>query len=220
MDSEQLNCSYEIDNIPTEILFCQAGYFTPRIQDDGSIVLFPPNTEVEENLLRLYLTSNNIKIDNQLRNKINGIINHIDEHNLSAIVEIFNNILNSVISIKSKVFEDERSVRDIIFAAILSFKNLEKYKEKESLKGFSDLELVTQKTHMVIEFKRTYPKDPNKPKSYSRSPRSSLNAAIMQLKNNDYWKLAFENKTLYRVAMVISTEKKKILPEFCKEVID
>ena len=220
MDSEQLNCSYEINNIPTEILLCQAGYFTPRMQDDGSVVLFPPNTEVEESLLRLYLTANNIKIDNQLRSKINSIVNYIDEHNLKAIVEIFNNILNSVISIKSKVFEDERSVRDIIFASILSFKNLEKYKEKESLKGFSDLELITKKTHMVIEFKRTYPKDPNKPKCYSRSPKASLNAAITQLKKHNYGKFAFENKTLYRVAMVISTEEKKILPAFCQEVLD
>ena len=63
---------------------------------------------------------------------------------------------------------------------------------------------------MVIEFKRTTP---------NRDAQTSLNEAIEQIKNKDYGKGAFQNLKLYRVAMVISTEKKSILPNFCKEII-
>ena len=218
IDINKLSDCYEIENIPAEILLCQAGYFSPYAQNDGSIILRPPNSEVEDSLLRLYLTANNVKENNDLRSKRQTLVADIDAHNLKNIVDTFNTILNTVVSNNSKIFEDERSVRDIIFASILLVRDLEKFKEKYTLKGFADLELTTKRTHLVIEFKRTYPRDKNNPKNHPRDAKKALDLAIEQIKTHDYGKIIFETQTLYRVAMVISTEEKRILYEYCQEV--
>ena len=119
-------------------------------------------------------------------------------------------------SCKIKTFNDERAVRDIIYSAIPRSVRLEKTKERENLRGMSDLELITRKTRMVIEFKRTYPK--GEKKSSSRDEKASLREAVRQLESRHYGIVPFSPQTLFRVAMVISTEKKRILPEYCKEV--
>ena len=62
---------------------------------------------------------------------------------------------------------------------------------------------------MVIEFKRA---------TASYNPQNALQDAIEQLKNKNYGVTAFQSHELYRVAMVISTEKKIILPDFCQEI--
>ena len=83
-------------------------------------------------------------------------------------------------------------------------------KERETVKGRSDLEILTRKTHMVIEFKRTNSK---------RNETTSLQEAIEQLQSKEYGIGAFQQLELYRVAMVISTEKKAILYDFCREIL-
>ena len=206
----ELISRYEITNIPLDILLFQAGYFTIRKETNKNIKLIFPNTEVEDSLLDLYLSVNNIKICNDVQHKIDNIISKIDKKNLIDIVEIFNAILNDCVSILSRIFSDERSVRDIIYAALPQEIDLQKIKERETLKGHSDLELLTRKTHMVIEFKRT---------SQDRDANTSLQEAINQLKQKNYGIGAFKNLDLYRVAMVISTEDKAILPDYCQEVL-
>ena len=177
----------------------------------------PTNGEIEESLLQLYIMSNNMRPKKNVENMIANFDDYIDGHKLLDIVNTFNSILNNVVSINSKIFEDERSVRDIIFGTIIMVNSIQGIKENQTLKGFSDLELITSKTHMIIEFKRTYPE---KSKSSKRDPYEALALAMDQIKSRNYKNHPFEGKDLYRVAMVISTEEKMILPDFCQEVID
>ena len=209
IDEDELTNNYEITNIPRSILLLQAGYFTLRNEHDGTVRLILPNGEVEECLFRLYLKSNNLDPHFELRQKLRILENNIDNRNLKTIVNIFNDILNECVSILSNIFTDERSIRDVIYAALIKIPSLQKVKERETLKGRSDLELITKKTHMVIEFKRT---------NAFRNAENSLKDAIEQLKEKKYGIEFFENHHLYRVAMVVSTEKKAILLDFCKEI--
>ncbi|MBQ7584666.1 MAG: AAA family ATPase [Desulfovibrionaceae bacterium] len=204
-----LSSVYEIDQIPIHLLLYQAGYFTIS-NDNYTLRLILPNIEVEESLLELYLTANHLNPTSQLLDKMNNICHDIDSKNLPSIINIFNSILNECVSISSNVFEDERSIRDIIFAALIWIPKLQKIKERETVKGKSDLELITNNTCMIIEFKRTYT---------NRGPKASLNKAIEQIKNNSYGLLFSQTHTPYKVAMVISTEEKKILKDFCQEVL-
>ena len=208
--NKELASRYEITNIPREILLFQAGYFTIRKENNKNVKLIFPNTEVEDSLLDLYFIANNIHICNDVQHKIDNIGDYIDKKNLAEIVRIFNAILNDCVSILSRIFDDERSVRDIIYAALPQEINLQKIKERETVKGHSDLEILTRNTHMVIEFKRT-----NK----FRDAKASLNEAIVQIEGKKYEIGSFSSHSLYRVAMVISSEEKIILPEYCQEVI-
>ncbi|MBQ7585440.1 MAG: PD-(D/E)XK nuclease domain-containing protein, partial [Desulfovibrionaceae bacterium] len=206
---DELSNRYEITNIPIEILLFQAGYFTIRKGTNDKAHLVFPNTEVEDSLLSLYLTANNIKISTEVDAKIGDIVPNIDQKNLPAIVDTFNATLNDCVSSLSQIFQDERSVRDILYAHLPQNLELQKIKERETVKGRSDLELLTRHTYMVIEFKRT---------KENRDAKASLKEAIEQIKCRNYGKSAFQTKILYRVAMVISTEEKKILLDYCKEV--
>ena len=201
---------YEITDIPQEILLYQAGYFTLRDEQDGTAHLVFPNIEVEESLLMLYLEQNNLDTTHELNQRIKNLSEAIDCKNLTMIIDIFNAILNECISSSSKIFEDERSVRDLIYAALIEIPSIQQIKERDTAKGKSDLELITSQTCMIIEFKRTYS---------TRGPRASLIQAIEQIKNNRYGIFLSQNYNYYRVAMVISTEEKRILQDFCQEVL-
>ena len=215
-DKKRLAGRYEITSIPKEILLCQAGYLTVRKDTDGTLRLVPPNGEVEASLLDLYFTANNLEPQTALGSVINSLVEKINEHEIQGIVGVFNAILNYVVSPKSTIFTDERAVRDVIFGALQRVLNLQIFKEMESLDGYCDMELVTPKTHMAIEFKRTYPKSENS--AAQRDAKASLTAAITQIKSHHYGEAPFSVQTLFRVAMVISTEEKRILPEYCREV--
>ena len=217
----ELSRHYDIKNIPTKILLYQSGYLTLRARDDGKgAVLVPPNHEIEYSTLWFYLVTNNIAPDSEIALKIAKISDDIDSRNLPAIVELFNDILAHTVRPNSKMFYDERSVRDIIFATLTLDDSLIKFKEQQTSPGFSDLQLITDSTHMVIEFKRTYPKDPKYPHKHQRSAKASLKEAIRQIKTHQYGKRPFQTRSPYYVAMVISTEEKRILPEYCQEVLD
>ena len=210
IEINKISRKYEITNIPIHILLYQAGYFSIRDEGDGTAHLVLPNIEVEESLLMLYLEENDLIPSRSLKQKIKNIAENIDSRNLFFIIDIFNSILNECVSSSSKIFNDERSVRDIIYAALIELPSLQKIKERETVKGRADLELVTNKTCMVIEFKRTYPK---------RGAEASLKKAIEQMKNNRYGLLFTQTRLLYRVVLIISTEEKKILKEYSQEVI-
>ena len=201
---------YEITDIPIHILLFQAGYLTIRDEHDGTVHLVLPNTEVEESLMMLYLENNNLTPSRELKQIMKNICNDIDTRNLKSIVNIFNSILNECVSSLSNIFNDERSIRDIIYAALIQIPSLQKIKERETLKGKSDLELITKKTCMIIEFKRTYPQ---------RDPKDSLKQAVNQIKENRYGEIFSQTHSIYRVGMVVSSDKKMILYDFCSEVI-
>ena len=63
---------------------------------------------------------------------------------------------------------------------------------------------------------RTYPK--GEKGLAPRDAQASLAAAIAQIESHRYGEAPFSVQTLFRVAMVISTEEKRILPEYCREV--
>ena len=210
ISNKDLSNHYEINAIPHEIFLYQVGYLTIEKSQNNTAHLIMPNAEVEDSLLNLYLVGNKLKPKNDTQLLIDEIYKYIDKRDLPVIIKIFNGILNDCVSILSKIFQDERSVRDLIYAALPQEIYLEKIKERESAKGWSDLELITRQTHMVIEFKRTNP---------NRKPEECLKETVEQIKCKEYGIGAFERCNLYRVAMVISTEKRKILPDFCMEVV-
>ena len=209
ISKDELSDRHEIYNIPRELLLYQTGYLTIRkITDDLARLVFP-NTEVEDSILKLSLLANNLRPDRKYSAEINKLIAYIDQRNLKEIVNLFNNILNDCVSILSNIFHDERSVRDIIYAALPQKMKLQKIKERETCKGRSDLELLTCKTHMIIEFKRT---------QSNRGKLASLEEAKAQIKSKQYGQRPFQTYALYCVAMVISSEEKKILYDFCQEI--
>ena len=209
VDKNVLSSKYEITKIPIDVLLYQAGYFTLRKKQDGAQYLVVPNVEVEASLLKLYLSVNNLQPSVQLNQKMRSISEAIDCKNLRAIVDVFNEILNECGSSSSTIFKDERAIRDLIYAAFLFIEDIKIVKERDTVKGRSDLELSTKKTSMIIEFKRTYS---------TRGPKAALNQALEQLANNRYGLILNQNQVIYRVGMVISTERKMILYDFCAEV--
>ena len=206
----KLSAKYEINNIPKEILLLQAGYFTIQNKANQTVRLIFPNIEVEDSILSLYLTANNITLSDDANCQIDTLSESIDNKDLASIVKTFNAILNDCVSILSKIFDNERSIRDVIYAALPQKIDFQKMKERETSKGLSDLELVTKKTHMIIEFKLA---------SKKCSPQSSLEQAIKQIQSKGYGIGAYRNHQLYYVAMVISKDEKRILQNFCQEVL-
>lgn len=157
----------------------------------------------------MYIKDNNLYTSREINQKLKCLAEAIDKKDLIFIVNIFNSILNECVSCLSKIFDDERSVRDIIYAALIKVGAIQQIKERETVKGRADLELLTSKTCLLIEFKRT---------SASRGPKASLRQAIEQIEKNHYGLLFDQSYAVYLVAMVISTEEKKILEDFCQEV--
>ena len=210
-----LKAKYEIPEIPPEILFTQAGYLTllPKSQTRADLVF--PNTEVAESMLQLALSVEGMRISDDTSYDCDRLVEYIDTRNLDKIIDVFNRILVDCSSSKSVIFSDELSVRDLIFAAIPPITNLLKNKERANALGISDLELTTKRTHMVIEFKRTYP--PKSPGEERRDAEKSLNQGIAQMMSRKYG-MKFPDLPLYRVVMVIGTCERQILPEFCREV--
>ncbi|MBO4336413.1 MAG: AAA family ATPase [Desulfovibrio sp.] len=210
IDSSELTRKYEITDIPRNILLYQAGYFTLRAEQDGTVRLVLPNIEVEESLFKIYLTENNLNPSRELRQKMLKLSTAIDSKNLATIINIFNNILNECVSSTSNIFHDERSIRDILYAALIQIPALQKIKERETVKGRSDLELITHKTCMIMELKRT---------PTAQTAPDALQKAIDQMQRNRYGMLFSQTHSLYRVAMVISTQDRALLPEFCQEIV-
>ena len=209
ISEDQLSERYEITKIPSDILLFQTGYLTIRKKTHKLAELIFPNTEVEDSILQLQLAARDLHPDIENYCNIDRLIQYIDTNDLNSIISIFNAILNDCVSNDGNIFNDERSVRDIIYAALPQAIELQKSKERTTLKGRSDLELLTSKTHMVIEFKRTKP---------NLNAQAALQAAIKQMKINRYGIGSFQSHKLYRVAMVISTEEKAILANYAEAI--
>ena len=210
VSEDAISDRYEINSMPGYILLLQAGYFTLRRKTSTVARLLFPNTEVEESILKLYLQEKNMRPDIENYCSIDELIKNIDSKNLLYIVDKFNAILNDCVSSDSNIFNDERSVRDILYTALPQVNALQKIKERATLKGRADLEILTHTSHMVIEFKRTSP---------TRDAKACLAEAIEQIRSKGYGIGSFQSHVLYRVAMVIASEEKALLPAFCQEVV-
>ncbi|MBQ7738764.1 MAG: AAA family ATPase [Desulfovibrionaceae bacterium] len=219
ISKDELYAKSEPFNIPVKLLLLKAGYFCiEKTSTDFARISFP-NSEVEESMINLYLSINNLSIKPATRIKTDSLINYIDNHDLKSIINLFNDILNDCASPKSKFFTDENTLRDLIFAVIPTNENIIKQKEREYIKGYSDLEFITRKTHFIIEFKRTYPANAKK-KYKGRSAKKVLLEGIKQIKSRHYGEGSFLDRELYRVVLVISHLDKKILSNFSCEVED
>ena len=102
-----------------------------------------------------------------------------------------------------RFFEDERSVRDVIYTSLIMIPSIQQMKERDTVKDKSDLILITANTCLIIDFKRTCEKMISK---------VSLQTMIQQMRKK-------YSRPVYHVAMVISSQGKKILHNFCELVM-
>ena len=123
----------------------------------------------------------------------------IDEKKIEDIANVFNSVLIDCVSAESKAFQDENTLRDIIYSQI-SDERIIKSREKTNAFGYTDLELKTAKTRLIIEFKRSYD---------GVSDNKAMQKAINQIKDRHYGE-SNDYRKLVRVAMVISTAAKRI----------
>ena len=192
-------------------MLTQAGYFTFSGSTRSYANLTFPNSEVEESMLRLYLTANNIKIKDNTLSFADNIEEYIDAHDIKNIIKIFNLIINDCVSPKSKFFSNECTLRDLIYANIPNTPTLFKQKEREYTTGRSDLELITNTTHLVIEFKLT---------RSNRSAKAALREGIEQIKSKRYGEIAFSRQKLFRFVLVASHKEKIILEDFSCDLMN
>ena len=99
--------------------------------------------------------------------------------------------------------------KSLIYAALMKAPALQIVKERETVRGRSDLEMLTEKTHLVIELKRA---------SDACPPERAFKKALGQIQEKRYGKLFSEKRERYALAMVIASTGKKVLPQFCQEV--
>ena len=201
----ELYAKSEVLNIPLKLLLTQAGYFTLTDCSKSSAKLIFTNSEIEESMLRLYLTANNITMKYETTKFVDNLCEYIDAHDIDNIIKVFNLITNDCVSPKSKFFKDEYTLRDLFYANIPNSSTLFKQKEREYTLGRSDLELITTKTRLVIEFKLT---------RTNRSARAALKEGIAQIKSRRYGETAFSRQTLFKIVLVASHKEKRILPNY------
>ncbi|MBQ9274752.1 MAG: PD-(D/E)XK nuclease domain-containing protein, partial [Succinivibrio sp.] len=200
VDKESLKLKSEAQNIPTELLLWQTGYYTLEPLNPELAHLVMPNEEVEDSLTRLIEDMNHLGLSTQTKNRLHNLPALIDAIDLESIQELFNDVLNECLTSDTKVFNYEPDIRNILYMKIPEQK-LTKLREHQTLHGESDLELKTHKTHLVIEFKRTYE---------DRGVEASLQEGIRQIKTKEYGK-GSSALTLVRVVMVCDTKDRKIV---------
>ena len=198
----ELEQKSDINRIPLDILLYQTGYYTLRnIGTPDFAKLEYPNEEVESSIIQLKEVVGNFRISADTSVALNqNLIKYVDEKNLEGIRKLFNSILTDCLGPSTIVFNSETDVRDIIYSHI-NLIGLLKSKEQENLYGYSDLELKTPKTRLVIEFKRI-----KKDKLESKAREK----AKAQIKEKAYGEDPY-NHTHVRASMIISSEQKKII---------
>ncbi|MBQ7585037.1 MAG: AAA family ATPase [Desulfovibrionaceae bacterium] len=206
----QLSRRYGITETPSQILFYHSGYLTisTKLEKYGELVV--PNREVEDTLLKLYLEKNNLTPSSELKSKMEDLLEAIDSKNLQTIVDTFNHILQECVQNPHTIFKFEQAVRDTLYAVFLEIPNLQIFKEREYSRKNCYLALITPKTCLVIDFRKI---------SKEMGVEDSLKLAKEEVKNNPYTSLFSKTHKIYLLAMVISEEEKKILPDFSMEVL-
>ncbi|MBQ9275301.1 MAG: AAA family ATPase [Succinivibrio sp.] len=200
VDKDRLISKSEALNIPEDLLLWQTGYYTLKPVSSQRAALVFPNEEVEASVLKLIEDINHLRLTDETTTKLDNLPELIDALDLKSIQELFNDVLNECLTSDTKVFNYEPDIRNILYMKIPE-KALTKLREHNTLHGESDLELKTHKTHLVIEFKRTYE---------DRDVDASLQEGIKQIKTKEYGK-GTSPLTLVRVVMVCSTCDRKIV---------
>ncbi len=124
----------------------------------------------------------------------------VDSADIAGIFDLFNAALREGVSSNAKVFDDENTVRDFIYAQLPRYGIL-KSRISVSASGFSGMEIRTRAARLVIAFKRMR-------KGFSR--KTAMKEALDLLRTHDSG-VTSEVVKLIRVGMVISPEQKKIV---------
>lgn len=194
-----LTSKSETDLIPVDLLLLQTGYYTLR---EGSYLyakLDLPNDEISDSVISLFLDIHNLNLSFESSVRLGKITNLIDKGAIGEIVELFNRILAECISPSSKAFNDKNVLRDVIYSR-LPDKGLIKSKKNPNSHGYSDLELKTASSKVVIEFKHC---------CQGITEEQALNNALTQIKARHYVD-GTDCRKLIKVAMVISDDQKAI----------
>ncbi len=196
---DEITAKSESWQIPMKMLLLQTGYFTLRNVSFpyGKIVV--PNEEVAESLIRLSLDVHNLKSDPFTDIELLNLEKLTDSKDIPAVFRLFNAILCENVSSNSPAFNNENSIRDIIYARIPE-KGILKSKEMNNCHGYSDLEIKTKATKLVIEFKRM--RD-------GVSQKAAMKEALHQLTTHEYGATPAQIEII-RVGMVISPEERCI----------
>ncbi|MBQ9275816.1 MAG: AAA family ATPase [Succinivibrio sp.] len=197
---DRLISKSEAINIPEDILLWQTGYYTLAPVNPEMADLVMPNEEIEDSVTKLIEDINSMGLTKETYNRLFALPGLIDAVDLENIQELFNDVLNECLTSDTKVFNYEPDIRNILYMKIPE-KALTKLREHKTLHGESDLELKTHKTHLVIEFKRTYE---------DRDVEASLQEGIKQIIAKEYGK-GSSDLALVRVVMVCDSKERKIV---------
>ncbi len=198
-DEDMLLSKSEPDQIPIEMLLYQTGYFTLRTDSPEMAKLAIPNDEVSESMIKLSLDVNHMTPSLSTKSKLNKIGSLVDSGDIAGMFDLFNAALCEGVSSNAKVFDDENTVRDFIYVQ-LPRKGILKSREKCNVHGYSDMEIQTRTTKLVIEFKRI---------RKGVSQKAAMKEALDQIRTHDYG-VTPEDIKLIQVGMVISPEQKKL----------
>jgi hypothetical protein len=199
VNNRSLLSKSEPDQIPMDMLLLQTGYFTLKTKSRSRAKLVIPNEEIEESLINLSLDIQNLAPSEATQDQISLLGDLLDEGDIESVFNLFNTILCECVSSNSKAFNDENTIRDIIYSQIPQ-EEINKAKEVINSQGYSDLELKTAKTKLVIEFKRI----PD-----SGGEESAIKDAISQMRTHHYGETT-EDIKLIRAAMIICTAKRSL----------
>ena len=200
VSEDELISKSEPDQIPMNLLLYQSGCLTLKPLGVEWAKLVIPNDEVAESLIRLSLDIQRLKPSEDTLSQMAHLYEFLEQGNVEAIFKLFNTMLFDCVSINSKVFDNENSVRDILYAMIPR-RQVFKAKEVMNSQGFSDLELQTKTTKLVIEFKRI---------ADAGGEDDVIEEAFTQMRTRHYGETA-EPQKLIRAAMVISTGQRRLV---------
>ena len=190
----------EPDQIPMHLLLYQAGYFALKQTGKHRAKLVIPNDEIAESIIQLSLDMQNLKPSDETCDRLDELADTIDSGNVEGVFNLFNAMLFECVSSNSKAFNDENTIRDIIYA-LIPRDDILKSKEVMNSQGFSDLELKTRQTKLVIEFKRI---------AEAGNEDNIIEEAFTQMRTRHYGETA-EPQKLIRAAMVISTGQRRLV---------
>ena len=200
LDQEMLMAKSAPDQIPAEMLLYQTGYFTLRKQTRTRAIFAIPNDEVAESFIKLSLDVNHLTPSFATQCRFDDMDILVDSADIAGIFDLFNAALCEGVSSNARVFDDENTVRDFIYVQ-LPRSGILKSREKCNLHGYSDMEIQTRTTKLVIEFKRI---------RKGVSQKAAMKEALDQIRTHDYG-VTPEDIKLIQVGMVISPEQKKIV---------
>ena len=199
----ELKAKSEATQIPMNLLLQQTGYYTLQYNSEADVLLAYPNEEVEESIFNLKRDLYNLKLTSKTNRCMLAIPEYVDAPDIESLKTVFNKIITESITPDTGIFNREVDIRNLIY---ISIPDSVIYKSRETVNafGFADMQLVTRKTKLVIEFKRSY-----KTEKTTVTEDQALDSGLKQLKEKHYGE-GISDKKLIRVAIVISQEKRAL----------